>query len=48
MPAGLLGIEDLPREAIQAILDRAKDFQHVQHEPVKKLDLLRGDRKSVV
>jgi aspartate carbamoyltransferase catalytic subunit len=34
---GLLGIEDLDREEIQAILDRARDF----HAP-KKLDLLRG------
>ena len=42
MPAGLLGIEDLSLEAIQAILERAKDFQPVQHEPVRKLELLRG------
>ena len=27
MPQGLLGIEELEREEIQAILDRARDFQ---------------------
>ena len=40
--AGLLGIEDLTREEIQGILDRAKEFQQLQHTPNKKLDLLRG------
>jgi aspartate carbamoyltransferase catalytic subunit len=39
MPQGLLGIEELGREEIQAILDRARDFQAPQ---VKRLDLLRG------
>jgi aspartate carbamoyltransferase catalytic subunit len=49
MPAGLLGIEDLTREEVQAILDRARDFQP-QHAAksggagygFRKLDLLRG------
>jgi aspartate carbamoyltransferase catalytic subunit len=39
---GLLGIEELSRADIESILLRAKDFQHVQHQPVKKMDLLRG------
>jgi aspartate carbamoyltransferase catalytic subunit len=39
MPAGLLGIEDLTREEVQAILDRARDFQP---RGLPKLDLLRG------
>ena len=42
MPAGLLGIEDLSREEIEAILTRAKDFQPVQHEAFKRMDPLRG------
>jgi len=42
MPAGLLGIEGLDRREIEAILARAKDFQSIQHQPVKKLDTLRG------
>ncbi|MEZ5355387.1 MAG: aspartate carbamoyltransferase catalytic subunit [Bryobacteraceae bacterium] len=37
MAKGLLGIEDLGREEIQTILDRARDFQ-----APKKYDLLRG------
>jgi aspartate carbamoyltransferase catalytic subunit len=36
---GLLGLEDLTRAEVQAILDRARDFQ--PREP-RKLDLLRG------
>lgn len=40
--AGLLGIEELSREEIQAILDRAKDFQPVQDQAFKRLDILRG------
>ncbi|MCS6954523.1 MAG: aspartate carbamoyltransferase catalytic subunit [Bryobacterales bacterium] len=40
--AGLLGIEELSREEIQAILDRAKDFQPVQDQTFKRLDILRG------
>ena len=38
MHDGLLGIENLTREEIQAILDRARDFQRA----ARKLDLLRG------
>jgi aspartate carbamoyltransferase catalytic subunit len=40
--AGLLGIEELRRDQIEEILARAKDFQGVQHQTVKKFDLLRG------
>ena len=39
---GLLGIENLSREAIQAILDRARDFQFRGDNAFRKLDLLRG------
>ena len=42
MPAGLLGIEELDRAEIEAILARAKDFQPMQSQPLKKLDTLRG------
>src|SRR5580693_4210330 len=42
MRDGLLGIEDLTREEIQAILDRARDFQPKPHQGFRKLDLLRG------
>src|SRR5512135_2114377 len=42
MPAGLLGIEELDRAEIEALLARAKDFQPIQHQPVKRLDTLRG------
>src|ERR1039457_1371539 len=42
MPAGLLGIEELDRAAIAAILARAKDFQPMQSQSLKKLDTLRG------
>ncbi len=42
MPAGLLGIEELDRAEIEAILVRAKDFQPIQSQTVKKLDTLRG------
>jgi aspartate carbamoyltransferase catalytic subunit len=42
MPAGLLGIEELGRAEIEAILARAKDFQPVQSQSLKKLDTLRG------
>src|SRR6202167_2233522 len=42
MPAGLLGIEELDRAEIEAILTRAKDFQPLQTQSVKKLDALRG------
>jgi len=42
MPAGLLGIEELGRDEIQSILSRAKDFQPLQSQSLKKLDTLRG------
>ncbi len=42
MPAGLLGIEELDRGAIEAILSRAKDFQPLQSQSLKKLETLRG------
>ncbi len=42
MPAGMLGIEELDRAGIEAILERARQFQPVQHQPRKKLDTLRG------
>ncbi|HEY7336879.1 MAG TPA: aspartate carbamoyltransferase catalytic subunit [Bryobacteraceae bacterium] len=42
MPQGLLGIEGLEREEIQAILDRARDFQPRGEHGVRKYDLLRG------
>ncbi len=42
MPAGLVGIEDLERSEIEAILNRAKDFQPLQDHSFKRLDLLRG------
>ena len=42
MPAGLLGIEELDRTQIEAILSRAKDFQPLQSQSLKKLDTLRG------
>jgi aspartate carbamoyltransferase catalytic subunit len=42
MAAGLLGIEDLPRDEIQAILTRAKDFQPLPGNSFKRLDLLKG------
>src|SRR5437764_4639602 len=42
MPAGLLGIEELDRKEIEAVLSRAKDFQPLQSQSLKKLDTLRG------
>src|SRR5512134_2968869 len=42
MAAGLLGIEGLGRDEIEAILTRAKDFQPVQNQPLKRLDILKG------
>src|SRR5579883_2454565 len=42
MPAGLLGIEELDRAEIEGILARAKDFQPLQSQSLKKLDTLRG------
>jgi aspartate carbamoyltransferase catalytic subunit len=40
--AGLLGIEELDRAEIDAILARAKDFQPIQNQSFKRLDTLRG------
>jgi len=42
MARGLLGIEDLPREEIEAILDRAKAFQPGDGQTFPRLDKLRG------
>lgn len=42
MAKGLLGIEDLGRDEIEAILSRAKDFQPLQNVSNKRVDLLRG------
>src|SRR5882724_2748638 len=42
MPTGLLGIEELDRVEIEAILARAKHFQPLQSESKKKLDVLPG------
>src|SRR3954462_13884274 len=42
MPTGLLGIEELDRAEIEAILARAKHFQPLQSESKKKLDILPG------
>jgi aspartate carbamoyltransferase catalytic subunit len=42
MPQGLLGIENLSREEIQAILDRSRDFQPRADHAFGKSDLLRG------
>jgi aspartate carbamoyltransferase catalytic subunit len=42
MPAGLLGIEELSRAEIEAILARAKDFQPLPGHAFKRFDLLRG------
>jgi aspartate carbamoyltransferase catalytic subunit len=42
MPAGLLGIEELDRADIEAILARAKELQPIQSQSLKKLDTLRG------
>jgi len=42
MPAGLLGIEHLSREEIEAILNRAKDYQPLQNRSFKRLDILKG------
>jgi aspartate carbamoyltransferase catalytic subunit len=42
MPQGLLGIENLTRQEIQAILDRARDFQPTPEHRFRRFDLLRG------
>jgi aspartate carbamoyltransferase catalytic subunit len=40
--AGLLGIENLTREEVQAILDRARTFQPGEGHSFRRFDLLRG------
>jgi aspartate carbamoyltransferase catalytic subunit len=42
MPAGLLGIEPLDRPEIEAILERARDFQPAEAQRINARDLLRG------
>src|SRR5512147_71585 len=42
MPAGLLGIEGLERSEIQAILDRARDFQPPPHQSFQRYEILKG------
>lgn len=42
MNKGLLGIEELDRAEIEAILARAREFQPLQSQTLKKLDTLRG------
>jgi aspartate carbamoyltransferase catalytic subunit len=39
---GLLGIENLTREDVQAILDRARDFQPGEGHSFRRFELLRG------
>jgi aspartate carbamoyltransferase catalytic subunit len=39
---GLLGIEDLTREEIQVILDRARDFQPSEGHRFQKFEILKG------
>ncbi len=46
MTNGLLGIEELGREQIEALLDRGRYYQPMQALSVKKLDTLRG--KTIV
>ena len=42
MARGLLGIEEMSREDIHAILERSKDFQQHHDQPVRKFEILRG------
>ncbi|MBL8228792.1 MAG: aspartate carbamoyltransferase catalytic subunit [Bryobacterales bacterium] len=42
MSKGLLGIEDLDRSEIEEILARARDFQPLQNQSNKRLDLIHG------
>src|SRR6202162_3716147 len=42
MPAGLLGIEPLDRPEIEAILERARDFQPAEAQRINARDVLRG------
>ncbi|MBI3665282.1 MAG: aspartate carbamoyltransferase catalytic subunit [Acidobacteria bacterium] len=46
MASGLLGIEELSREQIEALLARGRYYQPMQAQSVKKLDTLRG--KTIV
>ena len=46
MASGLLGIEELGREQIEALLARGRYYQPMQAQSVKKLDTLRG--KTIV
>ncbi len=46
MTNGLLGIEELPRQEIEAILDRTRFFQPPPNEPFRRFETLRG--RSVV
>lgn len=46
MTNGLLGIEELPRQEIETILDRARFFQPPPNEPFRRFETLRG--RSVV
>lgn len=42
MKSGLLGIEPLTRDEIQAILDRAREFRPLADKGLHKLDILKG------
>lgn len=42
MARGLLGIEELSREEIDAILERARHFQPPPHQPFNRFETLRG------
>jgi len=42
MNPGLLGIEELDRAAIEALLTRAREYQPLPSQSLKKLDTLRG------
>ena len=42
MPAGMLGIEELSRGEIEAILTRAKDYQPLPDQTFRRLDILKG------
>src|ERR1700724_4861601 len=42
IPRHLISIEDLDREAIERILDRAESFDEVQGREIKKVPALRG------
>jgi aspartate carbamoyltransferase catalytic subunit len=42
LPSNLLGIEELSRPEIESIVERAREFQPLQRQPNKRLDLLPG------